>query len=133
MTGYRVLCGLAGFLLASLGAAAYAAFFAYQAPGGRPPAGFEMGPHGIYFVAFTGSALVAWGLALLAAARHPAGTRGLGTATATGLVLMAFYRMVAWLVGDYASVGDLLRVEAGVFLALALAFLWLRPAHPEAL
>jgi len=39
--------------------------------------------------------------------------------------------MVGWFMGDYhALAGDLLRYEAALFLALALAFVWLRPA-PE--
>ena len=37
--------------------------------------------------------------------------------------------MVAWLVGDYHALGNLPRIEAGILLALALAFLWLRPAR----
>jgi len=81
----------------------------------------------MYFVAFTGCALVAWGGGLLGAARRPEGSRALGTATAVGLVLAALYRMVAWLMGDYAFLGNLLRGEAALFLLLALAFVWLRP------
>jgi hypothetical protein len=35
--------------------------------------------------------------------------------------------MVAWIVGDYAALGDVLRVEVAIFLLLALALVWLRP------
>jgi hypothetical protein len=39
--------------------------------------------------------------------------------------------MVGWFMGDYyAWAGDVLRYEAALFLVLALAFVWLRPA-PE--
>ncbi len=62
-------------------------------------------------------------------ARQPETGRAIGTSTSFALVLMAVYRMVGWVVGDYyVWVGDLLRAEAGVFLLFALAFLWLRPA-----
>jgi len=91
-----------------------------------------MGPNGHYFVAFTGSALVAWGGALLGAARHPEHSRTVGTATAVALVMSALYRIVAWVVGDYALLGNLLRGEAAAFLLLALAFVWLRPGRLEA-
>jgi hypothetical protein len=56
-----------------------------------------------------------------------------GTATAFALVLMALYRILGWLMGDYAYLGDVLRGEAVFFLVLALAFVWLRPTRPGAL
>lgn len=65
------------------------------------------------------------------AAWRPQEGRAVGTATAFGLVLCATYRMLAWVVGDYAAVADLLRIEAAVFLTLALGFVWLRPARVE--
>jgi hypothetical protein len=40
---------------------------------------------------------------------------------------MALYRIVGWVVGEYPNAADALRVEAAVFLLLALAFVWLRP------
>ena len=68
-----------------------------------------------------------------AAGRRPRAARGIGTATAFALVLSAVYRMAAWVVGDYyVWPGELLRSEAAVFLALALAFVWLRPPPLEA-
>ena len=42
-------------------------------------------------------------------------------------IMMALYRLWAWLMGDYHFLGNLLRVEAVIFLLLALAFVWLRP------
>jgi hypothetical protein len=130
MLGYRIVCGLMGAAFTLFGLGSFVAFFRYHAPDGAPPAPFEIGPHGMYFVAFTGCALVAWGGALLGAARRPEGSRTLGTASAFALSLMALYRMIAWIVGDYAALGELLRGEAAVFLLLALALVWLRPPHP---
>jgi hypothetical protein len=132
MIGYRIVCGLLGVVSVVVGIGAFAAFFGYHAPNGAPPGAFELGPHGMYFVAFTGCALVAWGGGLLGAARRPEGSRTLGTVSAFALVLMAVHRMMAWVVGDYAVLGDLLRMEAAVFLLFALALVWLRPAHPRA-
>jgi hypothetical protein len=49
--------------------------------------------------------------------------------TALALTGLALVRMVGWFMGDYhALAGDLLRFEAALFLLLALAFVWLRPA-----
>ncbi len=118
-------CG-AGFLLIGL----WLCFAALQSRG--PDAAgilpFPLGPQGYYFVAFSGCALVAWGGCLVGAARGH-GARAVGTATAVGLVLAAFFRMLFWFLGDMAWVGDVLRAEAAVMLLLALAFVWLRPAH----
>ncbi len=76
---------------------------------------------------FAGTLLVTWGACLLAAVRAPAVSRGIGTATAVGLVLNAVFRMLAWFSGEYAEVGNLPRAEAAVMLLLALGFIWLRP------
>jgi len=109
-----------------LGLVLFVSFFAYQRPGSQ--ALLPTGPWGHYFAAMAGCALVAWGGTLFAAAREPALGRGVGTATAVGLVGMALYRMAGWVVGDYYAVaGDTLRVEAGIFLLIALALVWLRP------
>ena len=49
------------------------------------------------------------------------------------LVLCAVMRIAAWVVGDYyTSLGELPRIEAAVFLGVALALVWLRPAPAEA-
>ena len=113
---------LAGLLL-------FVSFLGYHAPNSE--AGIPTGPVGFYFVAFSGCALLGWGGSLLATARQPWTGRGIGSATAFALVLSAVYRMLGWLVGDYyAFAGELLRIEAALFLVLALAFLWLRPARP---
>ena len=126
---FSILCATFGGILCVAGLVLFAQFFRFHAPGGLGLPLLPMGPNGHYFVAFTGSALVAWGGALLGAARHPEHSRTVGTATAVALVLSAFYRIVAWVVGDYVVLGDLLRVEAALFLVLALAFVWLRPAR----
>ena len=56
----------------------------------------------------------------------------MNTATVTALLLMSAVRMIAWVIGDYhVWLGQLPRVEAALFLLIALAFLWLRPAVPE--
>lgn len=130
---FRALCAGSGLLLAAIGLLLFASFFMYQAPGSTPAV--STGPMGHYFIAFSGCALIAWGLALVNGARRPEAATILAAPTAFGLVLMALYRMVAWVVGDYYLLGPLLRVEAGLFLLMALAFVWLRPreaAAPEA-
>jgi hypothetical protein len=127
---YRFLCGLLGGLFVLTGVAAVGGFFAYHMPGSDPA--IPTGPVGFYFIAFSGCALVAWGGCLFAAARHPESARGIGTATAVGLVLAAVCRMAAWIVGDYyVFPGELLRAEAAAMLVLALAFIWLRPPPVE--
>jgi hypothetical protein len=124
---YAWLCGSVGALMVLAGLLLFASFLGYHAPNSDP--GIPTGPVGFYFVAFAGCALLGWGGCLLATAREPRAGRAVGTATAFALVLSAVYRMLGWVAGDYyVLAGDLLRVEAGLFLLLALAFLWLRPA-----
>jgi hypothetical protein len=126
---FRTLAALTGLLFVAAGLALFVAFFAYQRPGSDPP--LPMGPLGHYFAAFAGCALVGWGGALLAGARDLATGRSIAPMTALALGGLALYRMLGWFMGDYyALMGDLLRIEAAVFLALALAFVWLRPAPP---
>ncbi len=123
---FRFVAALSGVSAIAVGLVLFGAFFAYQRPGSEAP--LPMGPLGHYFAAFAGCALVGWGSALLAGARDLATGRRLAPGTAFALVLLAVYRMVGWLMGDYyALAGDLLRWEAGAFLLLALAFIWLRP------
>lgn len=126
---FRAVAAGTGLLFVAAGGALFVAFFAYQRPGSEPP--LPMGPLGHYFAAFAGCALVGWGGALLAGARDLATGRGVAPLTALALAGLALYRMVGWFMGDYhALMGDGLRVEAAVFLVLALAFVWLRP-EPE--
>lgn len=123
---FRLVATFSGLGAILVGLVLFGAFFAYQRPGSAAP--LPMGPLGHYFAAFAGCALVGWGTALLAGARDPVLGRRLAPGTALALVLLAVYRMVGWLMGDYyALAGDLLRWEAGAFLLLALAFIWLRP------
>jgi hypothetical protein len=133
LRAYRILCAGLGVLFVLAGCAMVFAFFRASFPGGDVPGPIPLGPGGVYFVAFTGCALVGWGGGLLGAARQPEAGRTVGTATAFALVLMALYRILGWLMGDYAYLGDVLRGEAVFFLVLALAFVWLRPTRPDAL
>jgi hypothetical protein len=127
---FRALAALTGVSFVVLGGVLFFAFFAYQRPGSEPP--LPMGPLGHYFAAFTGCALVGWGGALVAGAMDVATGRMLAPVTALALTGLALHRMVGWFMGDYhALAGDLLRFEAALFLLLALAFVWLRPAHPR--
>ncbi len=131
--GYRVLCGGLGGLLVLAGLALTLSFFRASMPGAVMSGPIPVGPGGVYFIAFTGCALVGWGGGLLGAARRPAASRTVGTLSALALVLMSLVRIFAWVMGDYAYLGNLLRGEAAIFLLLALAFVWLRPpALPDA-
>ncbi|MCG8590484.1 MAG: hypothetical protein MJE66_14435 [Proteobacteria bacterium] len=124
---YRILAGSLGAFCLLGGAFLFAAFFRYQTPHSEPP--LPTGPWGHYLGAMAGCALIAWGGGLVGVARRPETGRALATASALALTGMALYRMLAWVIGDYYAVaGDLLRVEAGLFLVLALGFVWLRPA-----
>ena len=126
---FRLVAGATGLLFLGSGLALFFAFFAYQQPGSEPA--LPMGPLGHYFAAFAGCALVGWGGALIAGARDLATGRGIAPTTALALAGLALYRMLGWFMGDYyAWAGDVLRYEAALFLVLALAFVWLRPA-PE--
>ena len=133
LRAYQILCGVWGVFLALAGAVSFMGFFAFHAPDSQAGV-LPVGPNGAYFMAFTGCALIAWGGCLVGAARRPTAAPFVATASVVGLVLAALYRMVAWIVGDYASLGNVLRVEAAVLLLVALAFVWLRPAAaaPEA-
>jgi hypothetical protein len=127
LTAYRILCGFVGGLFVLSGLGFVASFFRSLAPGGELSGPIPLGVGGAYFLAFSGCALVGWGGSLLGAARQPRAYRAAGTATAFALVLMAAYRIAAWFFGDYEFLGNILRVEAGGMLLVALAFVWLRP------
>lgn len=123
---YAILCGVVGTGMLLIGVVFFAAFFAAHAPGAEPR--LPVGPNGMYFVAFSGSALVAWAVCLLGQLRPSRASRSVATATVIGLALSAAYRIVVWVVGDYYLwIGELARGEAIAFSLLALAFLWLRP------
>ena len=127
--GYGLLCATFGAALVLLGIVLFGQFFLYHAPASKAFGPVPLGPNGAYIAGFAGTCLVAWGGALIGAARRPSVGRSVGTATAVSLVLAAVQRLAAWVVGDYAGLGDLPRIEAAVFLLLALAFVWLRPAR----
>lgn len=130
LTAYRALCALLGIPLILVGIALVLGFFRALAPGGEAPGPLvPLGPNGVYFMALAGTALVGWGGGLLGAVRRPEMGRTVGTASAVALVLAAVHRIFAWLMGDYAFLGEVLRVEAALFLIVALCFVWLRPAR----
>lgn len=131
---YRFLMGTLGLAVVLFGLALVATFFLYQRPNSVPQ--IPTGPIGQYFVAFTGCALLAWGGAMIGAARDPFSTasRTIGTSTALVFVVMALVRGVAWGVGDYAGwLGELPRREAMLLLGLALLLVWLRPTVADTL
>ncbi len=91
----------------------------------NPP--FDTDYWGAYLLGFAGSALVAWGTCLLSAVRTPQTSGGIAIATATGLILGAILRLLAWYSGEYRLAGDQLRVEAALMTLCALGFVWTRP------
>jgi len=135
---YRILCAALGTLWIVLGFALIGMFFRFQTSGFSPgelEMALPLDGWGVYMAAMAGCAMVGWGGGLIGAARRPDTNRTVGTFTALALVLMGFYRISAWVMGDYPDVAPALRVESVVFLLLALAFVWLRPrgaAVPEA-
>lgn len=127
---YRVLVGSLGVGFLLFGLVLVGTFFGYQRPGSVPVV--PTGPVGHYFIAFTGCALLGWAGGLIGAARDPMSSRTVATTTVFVLALMAFIRMAAWVIGDYAAwLGDLPRTEATLFLFIALALVWTRPTVAE--
>ena len=127
---YRLLMGTLAVAILVFGMGLVVSFLLYQRPNSVPA--IPTGPVGHYFVAFAGCALMGWAGGLIGAARAPLSSRSVGTVTAFVLALMAVVRMIAWFVGDYwVWLGDLLRTEAGAFLLVSLALVWLRPTVAE--
>jgi hypothetical protein len=92
---------------------------------------FDTNYWGYYILAFAGAALVAWGGCLVAAVRDPVRASGVGTATATALILASILRLLAAYSGEYRLVDTQLRIEAGVLVIVALGFIWLKPARGD--
>lgn len=88
---------------------------------------FDTNYWGYYLLGFAGSALLAWAGCLAAAARTPEHSRGIGTATAAGLIVGTMLRLLAWYSGEYRLAGAQLQLESAVLILLALGFVWLRP------
>jgi formate-dependent nitrite reductase membrane component NrfD len=88
---------------------------------------FDTDPWGYYILGVAGSGLIVWAIALFASVRAPTLHPGVATATTVGLILGAIVRLLAWYSGEFRHAGDQLRLEAGLFLVLALGFIWLRP------
>ncbi|MGH7949808.1 MAG: hypothetical protein ACREQF_11320 [Candidatus Binataceae bacterium] len=133
---YRALCVilmLAAFLvgLTMLFGFLTGTLAPYSMTGGQsslPPTDYW----GYYWMGYGGCLLITWGAMLAPALRAPALSRGIGTATALGLVINAVFRMAAWFSGEYAETGNVLRVEAAGMLLLAIALVWLRPPRAAA-
>lgn len=127
---FRLLAALTMILCFLIGGALLFGFFTnVLLPLSMQPASLPIATDywGFYMMGFAGTLLITWGACLLAAVRAPAASRGIGTATAVGLVVNAVFRMLAWFSGEYAEVGNLPRVESAVMLLLALGFIWARP------
>ena len=130
---YRILCGVLGAGLLLGGVAFLLGFLGALGPGGTMSGPISpMGPNGLYFVAFTACGLIGWAGGLVGAARHPETGRSVGTFSAWAMVVMGLYRFAGWFMGDFAHLGELPRIEAVIFLSLAIAFVWLRPAKAVA-
>jgi hypothetical protein len=133
---YRVLCGILMLAAFSIGLTMLFGFLTgtlapYSMTGGKsslPPTDHW----GYYWMGFSGCLLITWAAMLASAVRAPRFARGIGTATALGLVINAVFRMAAWFSGEYAETGDVLRFEAAVMLLLAIALVWLRPPRAGA-
>ena len=132
--GYRILCGVLALFCFVFGIAQLVSFFRNL----MLPASMLQGPPliptdywGFYKTGFAGSLLCTWGAILLSAIRSPAYARGIGTATAFGLVLNAMLRIIAWFSGEFAEIGNIPRVEAAIMLVLAIGFIWMRPEPPH--
>ena len=128
---YRVLCGGLGIGLLVFGLSLIGTWFGALRTDAAPAIpGVAMDPTALYFMAFTGCALVGWGGSLLGVLRHPASGRAVGTASAAALVLSAAFRLAAWAADRFPFPGNLPLAEAGLLFALAVALLWLRPQRP---
>lgn len=92
---------------------------------------FDTDPWGYYILGVAGTGLVVWAVSLVTVVRAPALNRGVATATTVGLILGAILRLLAWYSGEYREAADQLRLESGIFLVLALGFIWLRPPRHE--
>lgn len=124
--------GTLGVAMLIFGIGLVAAFFLYQRPHSVPA--IPTGPVGYYFVAFAGCALIGWAGGLIGAARDPLSSRTVGTISAFVIALMAVIRMIAWLIGEYTVwLGELPRTEAGIFLLVSIALVWLRPTVAESM
>jgi hypothetical protein len=126
-SAYGRLCGITGGGLIVLGFTLLTVMLVFLGTGQSP---IPVDGVGHYFVAFTGSVLMAWGVSLLIASQDMEVARILAPANATGMALMAFYRFVIVLSSAdvRAWIGFLPMGEALLFGGLAIAFWW---GHPK--
>jgi hypothetical protein len=132
--GYRLLCGVLALFCFVFGIAQLVSFFRnIMLPASmlQDPPLIPTDYWGFYMIGFAGALLCTWGAILLSAIRSPASARGIGTATAFGLVLNAMLRIIAWFSGEFAEIGNIPRVEAAIMLLLAIGFIWMRPEPPD--
>ena len=125
-SAYGKLCGIAGGGLILIGFTLLIVMLVFLGTGQSP---IPVDGVGYYFVAFTGSVLMAWGVSLLIASRDMEVARILAPANATGMALMAFYRFVIVLSSAdvRAWIGFIPVGEAFLFGGLAIVFWWGRP------
>lgn len=125
-SAYGRLCGITGGGLIVLGFTLLTVMLVFLGTGQSP---IPVDGVGHYFVAFTGSVLMAWGVSLLIASRDMEVARIFAPANATGMALMAFYRLVIVLSSAdvRAWIGFIPVGEAFLFSGLAIAFWWGRP------
>ena len=125
-SAYGRLCSITGGGLILIGLSLLTVMLVFLSTGQSPIPADGVGH---YFVAFTGSVLVAWGLSLQVASQDKELARSLAPASAIGMALMAFYRLVIVLSSaDVRTwIGFLPMGEALLFGGLAVAFWWGRP------
>ena len=125
-SSYRNLCGITGGGLILLGLILLISMLIFLSTGQSL---IPVGGVGQYFVAFTGSILVVWGLSLQVASHEIEIARILAPVNAIGMILMAFYRFVIVLSNAdvRAWVGFIPMGESFLFGVLAVAFWWGRP------
>ena len=127
-SAYGRLCGITGGALILLGLILLTSMLLNLNNGQSP---IPTDGVGHYFVAFTGSVLVAWGLSMQVASRNIELASILAPANAMGMALMALYRFVIVLISAdvRAWVGFIPMGEAFLFAILGIAFWWGRSKH----
>lgn len=125
-SAYGRLCGITGGALTLLGITMLAIMLIFLITGQSP---IPTGEVGHYFLAFTGSVLVAWGLSLRLASRNGELAYLLAPANSIGMAFMAFYRFVIVLSStDVRAWIGFIPIGEGLFFGgLAIAFWWGRP------
>ena len=125
--GYAKLCRITGVLQALGGLLLFLGFVRFLLTGSSE---LPLSEPGHYFVAFTGCALAAWGMSLVAASKSPVVAHSMGTPTGVGFGLMALMRYLAATSAAIREwLGWLPLGEAILFTLLAYAFIAKRPSR----